>query len=299
MGAKVQCTKTQKCAKACHVTCALKTGLFFIDAQLSHGEETYSLLEPPPNGYPPDLDLEQDQKVVVLCKQHNPEYQRAEAERKSKELADKIAGFMAGESIKVKTNKGVFQVFFHSRNPEKQTLRVTFEDGHASDMPYSRVYFGPKSVDEAGKSDSQGQQASQPSKSKASDGFAASAAKKRKTSSSMPSNPATMIHPELYTQAPLYQSEPLGYHSGTFDHHHHNSHVTSLQVGGSSSRSSVASGMFALSSPPEANPGSQPSSWHFHQPSAGPHVEPTLQSTGANHLPLRKPNQFIDPRFQT
>lgn len=130
------------------MTCGLKTGLFFIDAQLTYENRTYSLLDPPTDGFPRGLNQEQDPNLIVWCKQHNPEYQRAEAARKSEELADKIAGFLPGQSIKVKTTKGVFQVFFHSRDTEHRTLRVTFEDGHASDMPYARVYFGPKSGNE-------------------------------------------------------------------------------------------------------------------------------------------------------
>jgi len=142
MGTKVQCTKSQKCARACHVTCGLKTGLFFLDAKIVKGDLSYSLLDPSPGGVPPGLDVGQDPTLVVLCKQHNPIYQKAEAERKAKELADKVAQFVPGQALKVRTSQGVFQVFFHSRDENRKTLRVTFEDGHSAALPYNKVYFG-------------------------------------------------------------------------------------------------------------------------------------------------------------
>jgi hypothetical protein len=142
MGTKVQCTKSEKCAKACHVTCGLKSGLFFLDAKIVKGDLSYSLLDPSPDGVPPGLDVGQDPTLVVLCKQHNPTYQKAEAERKAKALADKVAQFVPGQTLKVRTSQGVFQVFFHTRDEASKTLRVSFEDGHSAVLPYNKVYFG-------------------------------------------------------------------------------------------------------------------------------------------------------------
>ncbi|KAI8442797.1 hypothetical protein BY996DRAFT_3937631 [Phakopsora pachyrhizi] len=142
MGTKVQCTKSAKCVKACHVTCALNTGFFFVDAQVSHGEQTYSLLYPA-NGPPEGLEISQDPTIVVLCKQHNPSYQKSEAERKARELSEKIGCFESNQEIKVRTSKGVFQVRFVSREEERKSLKVVFEDGNLSEVSYNKVYFGP------------------------------------------------------------------------------------------------------------------------------------------------------------
>ncbi|KAI8451627.1 hypothetical protein BY996DRAFT_3644531 [Phakopsora pachyrhizi] len=142
MGTKVQCTKSAKCVKACHVTCALNTGFFFVDAQVSHGEQTYSLLYPA-NGPPEGLEISQDPTIVVLCKQHNPSYQKSEAERKARELSEKIGCFESNQEIKVRTSKGVFQVRFVSRDEERKSLKVVFEDGNLSEVSYNKVYFGP------------------------------------------------------------------------------------------------------------------------------------------------------------
>ncbi|KAI9624689.1 hypothetical protein H4Q26_016753 [Puccinia striiformis f. sp. tritici PST-130] len=138
MGTKVQCTKSQKCAKACHVTCGLKSGAFFLDAKIVKEELSYSLLDPPAEGAPPGLDVGQDPTLIVLCKQHNPIYQKSEADRKARELADKIAQFVPSQALKVRTSKGVFQVFFLSRDEASKTLQVTFEDGHSTVLAYNK-----------------------------------------------------------------------------------------------------------------------------------------------------------------
>ncbi|MBW0499567.1 hypothetical protein O181_039282 [Austropuccinia psidii MF-1] len=142
MGIKVQCTKSEKCAKACHVSCGLKAETFFLDAQLVKGDLKYSLLDPLPGGPPEGLDIGQDPTLIILCKQHNPIYRRILAEKKANELAEKVFKFSPGQPIKVRTSKGVFQVFFHSRDEIRRTLKVTFEDGNFSELPYSKVYFG-------------------------------------------------------------------------------------------------------------------------------------------------------------
>ncbi|KAH9440902.1 hypothetical protein Pst134EB_029554 [Puccinia striiformis f. sp. tritici] len=162
MGTKVQCTKSQKCAKACHVTCGLKSGAFFLDAKIVKEELSYSLLDPPAEGAPPGLDVGQDPTLIVLCKQHNPIYQKSEADRKARELADKIAQFVPSQALKVRTSKGVFQVFFLSRDEASKTLQVTFEDGHSTVLAYNKVYFGSAETS-AKKADQNSQQNNQQS----------------------------------------------------------------------------------------------------------------------------------------
>ncbi|POW12859.1 hypothetical protein PSTT_04099 [Puccinia striiformis] len=140
----------------------LKSGAFFLDAKIVKEELSYSLLDPPAEGAPPGLDVGQDPTLIVLCKQHNPIYQKSEADRKARELADKIAQFVPSQALKVRTSKGVFQVFFLSRDEASKTLQVTFEDGHSTVLAYNKVYFGSAETS-AKKADQNSQQNNQQS----------------------------------------------------------------------------------------------------------------------------------------
>ncbi|KAH9814628.1 hypothetical protein DFH28DRAFT_970627 [Melampsora americana] len=296
MGAKVQCTKSQKCAKACHVTCGMKTGHFFLDAQLVHGGQAYSILDPPSTGYPPDLDQQQDPQLVVLCKQHNPQYQRAEAERKSNELAEKIAAFHPGQSIKVKTSKGVYQVFFHSRDPEKRSLRVTFEDGNASDMPYAKVYFDPKPR-ESSKESKPRQDGKVTKKSKLSDGSTANARppKKCKISPAVVMNSA--INPELYAQPAYYQPSSVTFEHDLLHRSQFDPQVMSQVASASSSRSRIINRLDL----PLGNCSTSVGSLNLFDDDklrllanlSTAHIEPILTHQS------NTPNDLIDPRFHT
>lgn len=68
--------------------------------------------ESAPVAIPPALEDDGSIKLVVLCRTHNPEFQRQENERKAMELAAKVAALEAGSSITVRTPGGVFEVGF-------------------------------------------------------------------------------------------------------------------------------------------------------------------------------------------
>ncbi|BGP20839.1 hypothetical protein JCM10213_008125 [Rhodosporidiobolus nylandii] len=162
-GTKIQCTKG-KCTKAFHVTCALKddSGVF-MDATIPDEQgEIVSILDaalessPPPEGENegptvgeaskektpppaaaaapksptkgiPNNDLIQ---LTVLCRTHNPEFQRLEAERKANELKAKIDALGPSARIRVRINGGgVFDVTLDKIDYEKENVSFVFDDG--------------------------------------------------------------------------------------------------------------------------------------------------------------------------
>ena len=143
MGTKVQCTKSDKCVRACHVTCGLRVDSgYFVDAQLGSGNNTFSLLDP--NGdttIPAGIDPNGLLNLVILCRQHNPAWLQAEKERKNNELSDRITAIPLGSQIKVRMPAGVFAVFVIAHNPVRRSVSVQFENGQRTEMPHAKVVF--------------------------------------------------------------------------------------------------------------------------------------------------------------
>lgn len=143
MGTKVQCTKSAKCVRACHVTCGMhRDSGFLVDAQLGSGGQIFSLLDPNSDGQvPPGIDPNSAVNLVVLCRQHNPAWVAAEKERKVVELSDRICALPIGSTINVRMSAGVFGVRIVAHNPQRLTVAVQFPNGHYLDLPHSKVVF--------------------------------------------------------------------------------------------------------------------------------------------------------------
>jgi hypothetical protein len=81
-GTKIQCTKSEKCVRAFHVTCAIREGSgVVLDAEIdkSKANQTAKDTVMLPPEQPPDAagrtdppEPEGEMKLVVLCRQHNP-----------------------------------------------------------------------------------------------------------------------------------------------------------------------------------------------------------------------------------
>ncbi|GJN94718.1 hypothetical protein Rhopal_007809-T1 [Rhodotorula paludigena] len=164
-GTKVQCTKG-KCIKAFHVTCALReeSGVH-MDATIpdEDGAGSISLLEqtrastpvaeaaaadasaapaPAPPASPSKPALDNDQiRLSVLCRTHNPEWQRLETERKAAELRAKVAALERGARLRVRTPGGIYDVTYESAKEETEDLFFAFEDGKRSSVKWKNVIW--------------------------------------------------------------------------------------------------------------------------------------------------------------
>lgn len=98
-GAKIQCTKG-KCPRAAHVSCALyEPSGWFVD--ICEGPDA-DRLEGVKNA------VESDERIVVLCRLHNPLWQAAEAERRSNEHWNRLHEMKPGAWVRVKSGGGVW-----------------------------------------------------------------------------------------------------------------------------------------------------------------------------------------------
>ncbi|WFC96059.1 hypothetical protein MBRA1_002715 [Malassezia brasiliensis] len=131
-GAKVQCTKG-KCPRAVHVGCALEEGSGWLLDVVSEAEaaqlegraggprrappaDTAPTPEAPLADAAPTPEAAADaaattppaDRLVVLCRTHNPRRQREEAARRDAQLAAAVAALPLGTPVRVKTGSGVW-----------------------------------------------------------------------------------------------------------------------------------------------------------------------------------------------
>ncbi|PWN89466.1 JmjC-domain-containing protein, partial [Acaromyces ingoldii] len=105
-GAKVQCTYS-KCSRTTHAACALKdTSGWLLDVV---GDRAADRLEGKTTGTDEiEEDDEEPTRMVVLCKQHNPEQKQREAVRKALVLKACVTRLKEGQNVRVRTSRGVW-----------------------------------------------------------------------------------------------------------------------------------------------------------------------------------------------
>ena len=100
-GAKIQCTKG-KCSRAVHVSCALhEPSGWFLDICETPVADRLEGVKPGATGA-----AESDERLVVLCRGHNPLWQEQQAERRANELYERIHAIEPGSWIRIKTGSG-------------------------------------------------------------------------------------------------------------------------------------------------------------------------------------------------
>ncbi|GAA5877570.1 hypothetical protein JCM3774_006121 [Rhodotorula dairenensis] len=79
--------------------------------------------------------------LTILCRTHNPDWQRQEAERRTNELLAKVDALQPGERIRVKTTNGNYDVSFDRVDRDKELLFFSFDDGKRSSVKWKNVVW--------------------------------------------------------------------------------------------------------------------------------------------------------------
>lgn len=134
---KIQCTRG-KCPRSAHVSCALvEENGWFVD--LCTGE-TADRLEgnKAPAKAPQGDGLEEGERLVVLCKTHNPLFREAEEARKADELRERIHSLPIPSMVKVKTSGGMFQALMVEVREDEDEI-VIADEGRPSTVKFQQI----------------------------------------------------------------------------------------------------------------------------------------------------------------
>lgn len=146
--------------------------------------ETPGTAELPHNGE----DAIDSIKLVVLCRVHNPEWTKAQAQIKLNTLCDKAKTIPVESYIKVKTSGGIFQVRLMAVLEDKHSVQVAFEDGKLSNYKVTAILW------DDGKTPSKA--AAAPSKRPYNEAFSSETAQRTAATATLPPpHPASHSYP--------------------------------------------------------------------------------------------------------
>ncbi|KAL8278069.1 hypothetical protein RQP46_009529 [Phenoliferia psychrophenolica] len=89
----------------------------------------------------PVVDDDGGIKLTVLCRLHNPVYQKIESERKAAELKKRVDEIVVQSRIRVRTSGGVFEVTYTACLDYKEAVSVVFDDGKRSDIKWKNIIW--------------------------------------------------------------------------------------------------------------------------------------------------------------
>lgn len=124
-GTKIQCTKSAKCVRAFHATCAIKEDSGVLLDALIDGK---SVLEAPKEGEEVNFG-DGHLQLDVTCRQHNVAWIQAQAEKKRQELADRVAGLPLQSTVQIRTTTGIYGVTLLGHRADQGAVEIAFGDG--------------------------------------------------------------------------------------------------------------------------------------------------------------------------
>ena len=146
---QIQCTKSAKCVRAFHATCAIKEDSGVLLDALIDGK---SVLEAPKEGEEVNFG-DGHLQLDVTCRQHNvvsvpalrtpemyPEltfeclttlqaWIQAQAEKKKQELADRVSGLPLQSTVQIRTTTGIYGVTLLGHRADQGAVEIAFGDG--------------------------------------------------------------------------------------------------------------------------------------------------------------------------
>ncbi|KAM0747231.1 hypothetical protein T439DRAFT_328987 [Meredithblackwellia eburnea MCA 4105] len=80
-------------------------------------------------------------KLTVLCKLHNPAWQKMENDRKAAELKARVDKIPLNSRIHVRTSGGMFEVTHSAVLDVREAIQVIFDDGKRSDVKWRNIVW--------------------------------------------------------------------------------------------------------------------------------------------------------------
>ncbi|CDS02315.1 hypothetical protein [Sporisorium scitamineum] len=145
---KIQCTRG-KCPRSAHVSCALvEEHGWFVDVLPAETADRLEGKKTPTASVPQTDGLEDGERLVVLCKTHNPLFKEAEEARKAEELRERIYALPIPSMVKIKTPGGMFQALMVEIHDEEDEI-VIEDEGRPSTIKFQQIILdSPAAVDE-------------------------------------------------------------------------------------------------------------------------------------------------------
>ncbi|CBQ69859.1 related to RPH1-Transcriptional repressor of PHR1 [Sporisorium reilianum SRZ2] len=145
---KIQCTRG-KCPRSAHVSCALvEEHGWFVDVCPAETADRLEGKKASTTTSAPQTDgLEDGERLVVLCKTHNPLFREAEEARKAEELRERIYALPIPSMVKIKTAGGMFQALMVEIHEEGDEI-VIEDEGRPSTVKFQQIIFDSASAAE-------------------------------------------------------------------------------------------------------------------------------------------------------
>ena len=134
---KIQCTRG-KCPRSAHVSCALvEDNGWFVDVCPGETADRLEGKKVPTNIQQTD-GLEDGERLVVLCKTHNPLFREAEEARKADELRERIHSLPIPSMLKIKTSGGMFQALMVEVREDEDEIIIE-DEGRPSTVKFHQI----------------------------------------------------------------------------------------------------------------------------------------------------------------
>lgn len=145
---KIQCTRG-KCPRSAHVSCALvEEHGWFVDVCPAETADRLEGKKAAATSVPQNDGLEDGERLVVLCKTHNPLFREAEEARKAEELRERIYALPIPSMVKIKTPGGMFQALMVEIHEDEDEI-VIEDEGRPSTVKFQQIILdSPAAADE-------------------------------------------------------------------------------------------------------------------------------------------------------
>nr|CDI55926.1 related to RPH1-Transcriptional repressor of PHR1 [Melanopsichium pennsylvanicum 4] len=136
---KIQCTRG-KCPRSAHVSCALvEENGWFVDVCPGETADRLEGKRMPATTQHTDVS-EDGERLVVLCKTHNPLFREAEEARKADELRERIHSLPVPSMVKIRTPSGMFQALMVEISEGEDGI-VIEDEGRPSTVKFQQIIF--------------------------------------------------------------------------------------------------------------------------------------------------------------
>ncbi|KAJ1021695.1 hypothetical protein NDA16_003831 [Ustilago loliicola] len=136
---KIQCTRG-KCPRSAHVSCALvEDNGWFVDVVAGETADRLEGKKEAATAKASQTDgLEDGERLVVLCKTHNPLFREAEEARKAEALRERIYALPCPSMVKIRTSGGMFQALMVEVREDEDEIIIE-DEGRPSAVKFQQI----------------------------------------------------------------------------------------------------------------------------------------------------------------